>query len=604
MKNNQSGAVMFFALIAMLALGGVASAMLIGSMMSLQGANNYRNRLESYYAADGLVTKLAQIVIDGQMATIRQYCPNDTAGTGIDTVGPYLVRYNVKVADVDRTRYAISVKSFKGGARAADSLFPTSLNQDIQRFRMSGWVATPTDSVSIPVTFYDFRYGRRSPDFGNEGFNEVYASCPGVIKGMIDTVLDADRKPKPKVLPSNSAYWGAANCFRGFIYRRDYRLWGTPTATFWHPNTLTWSTQSCLGECGAHWYNPGVDSCTEPTKTGVTYYPWGFPRRSDQSRCYAWVWDSLYQKYDCDSCKAAYPKWFFTSHIGQWYRPSGVSAAVTYNPTTGRWAGLGMKFKAVGGDTMWFGNNYDPALIPSLPDCDTPDALLYPRETDSMENLVFHDSLKFWRNAYYVDSAKATGKVDSLDPRFNFYRYPYHFYWENSVSDPRWDSKHMGTTAGEFWNAGQFNPLKDRGFRDDNSRSPDNSGRETNHWCGTGSHWNYGWTMEMHTKFVYMYGKQQAFKMEANIWVGDLWVFVNNKLWLDFGQCAGSAYYAGLLDSSASKLGLQSDSVYNLDVFYANQLNYTLMNIETNLFAWRPAKVQQRFWRRDYGPLD
>jgi hypothetical protein len=51
-------------------------------------------------------------------------------------------------------------------------------------------------------------------------------------------------------------------------------------------------------------------------------------------------------------------------------------------------------------------------------------------------------------------------------------------------------------------------------------------------------------------------------------------------------------------------LELKPDSTYNLDLFYANQVSYMLMNIETNLFAWRPTKPEARSWRRDYGPLD
>lgn len=604
MRNNQSGAVMFFALVAMLGLGAISSAMYMSSMMSARSASNYRNRLESFYAADGLVTKLAQIVIDNEGDVLIQYRdPGTGKGSGMEPVGTYNVAYNLSRTGKWDDRFIIRVKSFKKGA-VADTLFPTSLNQDVQRKRMAGWVATPTDTLVVPVTFYDYRYSYRSPDFGQVGWHEISSNCGWEnITGMIDSTLDSDRKPKATVKPGDANYWGAMDCFLNkVIYRRDWRMYdGTPDYFFQNDSTGTWYN-NCMKECYDYWDTNCVESYVKSNGT----WPHGWVHDFDKNKCGNWVWDSLYNKYNCDSCKNEYPSWYFTSHIDQWFRPSGDTLA-TYDPLTGRWSGL--KFIVDGTvptDTMWFSSNYDPSLFPTFPDCDTSDLLLYPRESDSMENLVFFDSLEFHRNAYYLDVHKPAGTIDSLDPRFNIFRYPYHFYWENDVNDPRWDSLHMGTVKSEHWNAGKFNPLKFRGFEDDYDRTPGNGYSGTNSSCSANKPWNLGWTMELHTSFVYMEGKKQAFKMDLNPNQGYacLWVFINDKLWLDFGEAAGNAWYGGPIDAYKDMLGLESDSVYNLDVFYGSQTHIVQMNIETNLLAWRPAKPKQRFWRRDYGPMD
>jgi len=590
-KQNQRGVVLFFSLPIILALSVLVSAMYLNVAMSVQSANNYRHRLESYYAADGQVTKLSQIFIDNYKPIVDQYCDDSTGiGAGVEPYGNYKVKYDI-TRDSIGVKYIIRAMSFKS-LPFNDTAYPTTLNQDIQRYRAAGWVATEDSFLTVPVTFYDYRYSYRNPDFGQMAGHETFQMCPPEIKGMVDSVLGSDSKPVATIKPNDSNYIDAAKCFSTIVDRRDARIWDLPTYgtdPFWKG-----SNRTCYQECIDAW---GWADCQ--TKTNIGDYPIGYPNNTKYSACRKYVFDSLYFEQDCDSCKNDYPNWYHSSHIDQWFKPSGAPGA-TFDRETGKWTGLQ---KLPTSDEAWIGSDYDVSMWNNAPQC--ADADLYPRDKDSMENIVIYDSLVFWRNAYYIDSCETNGdEPDKFNPEYNKFRYPYKHYWALSTSDDRYDSLHLGV-PGKSWLRGWFNPLRGRGFKDDFNRVPDGANwRCTNAPCNKTDDNNYAWTMEIHTKFVYLEGEGQAFEYHGNMWVGDLWVFVNDNLWIDYGAISGGRGFGELLDSSAERLSLETDSVYNLDIFYTNRIEYVLMTMETNLLAWQPPKVKQRFWRRDYGPLD
>ncbi|MDD5674577.1 MAG: fibro-slime domain-containing protein [Chitinivibrionales bacterium] len=113
---------------------------------------------------------------------------------------------------------------------------------------------------------------------------------------------------------------------------------------------------------------------------------------------------------------------------------------------------------------------------------------------------------------------------------------------------------------------------------------------------------NFSFTMEMHTQFTYVMGQNQKYVFSGD---DDVWVFVNGKLAIDLGGMHGIESDSFFLDIIAVSHNLQNNHRYWLDLFYAErQSNGSDLRITTNLFQLAPPRTAQRSWRRDYGNTD
>ena len=142
-----------------------------------------------------------------------------------------------------------------------------------------------------------------------------------------------------------------------------------------------------------------------------------------------------------------------------------------------------------------------------------------------------------------------------------------------------------------------FMPLKRRGFKNDMSSKrypPLNFNLPGG--CVQADE-NFGFTMEMHRKFMYKPGQTFTFKGDD-----DVWVFINNRLVIDLGGIHLETVRSVNLDT----LGLTAGEQYWFDLFYCERWTIeSNLYITTNMLLFTmPPQSNKRNWKRDYGNLD
>jgi fibro-slime domain-containing protein len=563
MKNQQSGFILIFSILMLLGISTLAIGMVYNAHHGQVTAQNYKNRVRAFFAADGMRALLAQEVLDGNAkryvqssltgeivgevwngastlallkTAMASRAPNKTVksnylGSNWKGTSNYGVRWRGYVIPPATGSYTFFLRADNQGEFYLSSDESPGNKSALPIAKVANWAfswpATGT-GVSKPVSL---KIGKRyyfellhTQGFG-DGFGQVGWSGPSY---MVERPIPGKRL---SAFGSLKEKWDTTKVGKG---RVKYILAEIG------PLVYTLNTEAMMGGKGDTTFRAPL------TQT--------LSLRGDNPAPPAILWQRvIYYDFRTNGSNPEFERGLSGPVIKNMVRTDALNQT-TENadwfglPTIGKpMRGTNVTFNC--GVDKWFtpwksGWNFTYNYAGGPSDCSTTST---PGNDRAFENIVFKDSLPF---------------VQRKDLGANSYQF-----------------KRSGAL-----HAADFVPLDGKGF-----------GHEGKKDLGGNLH-NYGFCMEIHTQFEHTSGMVFDFNGDD-----DVWLFVNNSLVMDLGMVHGTSSGTVSLDD----LPLTFGETYPLDFFYCErQTTGSSIDLITNLPMLLRTSKPVSSWKRDYGNMD
>jgi fibro-slime domain-containing protein len=567
MKNQQSGFILIFAILMLLGISTLAIGMVYNAHHGQVTAQNYKNRVRAFYAADGMRALLAQEVVDGN---VKRYIDNSLTGEIVGEIwngaggGMNQLKSAIASRPPDKTMKSLYLGSnWKGvtdyGVRWRGYVIPPAtgsytffLRADDQgQFFLSSddnpanlspspiadvasWAFSwPKNGggISKPVSL---KIGKRyyfellhtqgiGGGFGQVGWNGpaymVERPIPG--KRLASYGSKKEKWDTTKVGMGKVLYTLAEAGPLVYTLNTDALMGGKGDTTFRSPLTQTLSMR---GD------NPAPPEILWQRAIFYDFHSNGSNPEFEKGPCCFWGGTVTAEMVKTDELKYTTEDadYFGLESIGKPMRGPNVK----YNCGVDKWF---TKWQP-----GWRGTyNYAGGSA----DCKVTD----PGHDTAFKNVVIYDSLKF---------------VQRKDLGANSYQFKKFGVFEEAA----------------------FMPLDGKGFGSEGKTDK------------SGNPHNYSFCMEIHTQFEHTSGMNFEFNGDD-----DVWLFVNNALVMDLGFVHGSTSGTVSLDD----LPLTFGETYPLDFFYCErQTAGSSIDLITNLPVLLKAGKPTSSWKRDYGNLE
>jgi len=577
----QRGVILIFSLLMVLGISAIAVGMLMNARMSKSGSLNYKNRLQSFYAADGMMTMLAQEIMDGRDTV---YVPKTGNGvlyaeiwTGYGggyanwsgmtnyvnahpvpnkkdstyylgtklSMNNYLVRLKGYLNPPISGDYKLMVRADSLGALfiSTDDT-PANLGTSPvawarpagQAWPMSSRWATSGTAVSSPIYlsagkryYFEFYHADNGGNhFGDVGWSGpesimdqpilgVNISAYGTSQGKDDTLKLGSRQVQYRVMRSGLDMYA--------VYATGFRILGNDT-NFHVPLNQVLSLRGKVVAPPATvkvpviFYDFHTNGSNPEFESNIVS---GFEKKG--------LVDNKIKKWDSQNA----------SYFGYSQLPKPTPSALA-EATCGvdRWF---VPWKAGNPKNYWRPRYLTIAGVTDWKDCT--EINVFPNAT-SFQNIVIKDSLIF-----------------ALQPALGPTTYLY-----------------ADTGGTDNW----FTPIDGKGY----------FGAEPIMGYDGLPH-NFGFCMEMHNTFQLYSGMSFEFQGDD-----DVWLFVNDSLVMDLGFLHTPR--PGRVDFD--KLPLKYGEIYSFDFFYCERRSAgSTIKIVTNIPVTRLKGAMTRSWTRSYGNM-
>jgi fibro-slime domain-containing protein len=596
---NSKGVVMVVALLILLAVSGLGVGMISNASMSSTIAANYKNKLQSFYAADGQVTFLAQQVIDSNqckyLLATSPSCGGGGSGTNLIQNGDFSGGTN-------------SWKTSYGDGATGGGLIIANNNQAKMQIDYSG---PQTYSVQLyqeltltPGKQYTYSFDISA---SNKPKNfEVVIESQDVNHTKFFRQMFTTNAIGPDASEHFTNTWtqpaGAATWCKFGIHLGTYNDWDV-----WVDNVVI------IEGAGVVATGAKIDTAT------VGAYKVIRKMQETSLKCFSIKVES-YQPGGSKKNSFRTPlSQYLEIQGGGLVNPYGATCTVPvtfYDFRTDRtnpefeapnrgWSGIHTNMVA---NTL--GGNGKPAL-----------------GTNPHRNYY----VKYWFTDWNANGAKGDNTIPYYKDLPPFHAGPppgpsWTGSWENGEhnAEDQWlegssyatelKTKNVGhdtsfknvvvpdsliftqVSGSKYqYNNANFFPLDGKGFEANGGARDWNLVKDFCTWIGQANH-NYGFTMELHRIFIKIPGL--TFDFEGD---DDVWLYINNQLVMDLGGIHGTA----LGSLNIETLGLTNGQGYRFDFFYCERHSHVSdIKITTNMLIYIPFTTTQRHWKRDYGTLD